>query len=127
MPSVGVPSSVMSDSASLTSLGSTLLQDSKPCLQGLSVGEGPDRRGENKGEKMKSNSTKASARLSQNGKYLIVESNGQSTILNANLVRYLFDVPYTRKDGTHVSNNQIFEMKQRARAAYDSKIQATVK
>lgn len=73
---------------------------------------------------MKSNSKKASARLSKNGKYLIVESNGQSTILNANLVRYLFDVPYTRKDGTHVSNHQIFEMKQKAQAAYNRKIEA---
>lgn len=115
----------MSDAASHTSLGSTLMRDSKPSLQGLSVGEGPDRRGENKGEKMKSNSNKASARLSKNGKYLIVESSGQSTILNANLVRYLFDVPYTRKDGTHVSNDRIYEMKQRAQAAYDKKVRSS--
>lgn len=75
---------------------------------------------------MKTKSTNASARLSKNGKYLIVDTNGQSAILNANLIRYLFDVPYIRKDGTRVSTSQIFEMKQSAQMAYDQKVkQAT--
>ena len=75
---------------------------------------------------MKTNLTRATARLSKNGKYLIVNSNGQSAILNANLVRYLFDVPYTRKDGTRVSAGQIFELKQNAQAAYDQKVKESM-
>lgn len=71
---------------------------------------------------MKANQLRASARLSKNGQYLIVEQGGQSAILNANLVRYLFDVPYTRKDGTPVTSQQIFRMKQKAQAAYEQKI-----
>ena len=70
---------------------------------------------------MKNLTAQATARISKNGKYLIVNSNGRTSILNANLVRYLFDIPYTRKDGTHVSTSQIFEMKQSAQAAYDQK------
>ncbi len=61
-----------------------------------------------------------------NGKYLIVNSNGQSAILNANLVRYLFDVPYTRKDGTRVSSGHIFQMKQNSQLAYDQKVKASL-
>lgn len=57
---------------------------------------------------MPSQAKRATARLSKNGKYMIVNFNGQSAILNANLVRYLFDVPYTRKDGTRISSTQIF-------------------
>ena len=75
---------------------------------------------------MKTNSIKATARLSKNGKYLIVNSSGQVAILNANLVRYLFDVPYTRKDGTRVSTGQIFQMKQNAQVAYDQKVKASM-
>lgn len=71
---------------------------------------------------MKTNLTRSTARLSRNGKYLIVESNGQNTILNANLIRYLFDIPYTRKNGTRVSTAQIFQMKQSAQSAYDEKV-----
>lgn len=71
---------------------------------------------------MKSKSISATARISKNGKYLIVNSSGHTSILNANLVRYLFDVPYTRKDGTRVSTAQIFEMKQNAQVAYDQKV-----
>lgn len=65
------------------------------------------------------------ARLSKNGKYLIVESGGQNAILNANLVRYLLDVPYTRNDGTHISNHEIFLMKQKARLAYEAKVKTS--
>ena len=75
---------------------------------------------------MKANVKSATARISKNGKYLIVEANGHSTILNANLIRYLFDVPYTRKDGTHVSAQEIYLMKCEAQAAYDRKAQAVV-
>lgn len=70
---------------------------------------------------MKANANRATARLSKNGRYLIVEKDGQSAILNANLVRYLFDIPYTRKDGTYISHHQIFQMKQKAQTAYDQK------
>jgi len=62
------------------------------------------------------------AKLSKNGKYMIVSFKGQNAILNANLVRYLFDVPYTRKDGTRISSAQIFEMKQSAQLAYEQKV-----
>ena len=61
-------------------------------------------------------------RLSRNSKYVIITANGQSQILNANLFRYLFDIPYTRKNGTQVSKADIFEMKEKAQAAYDAKI-----
>jgi hypothetical protein len=76
-------------------------------------------------EKMKATAKNATARVSKNQKYLIVEANGQTAILNANLVRYLFDIPYTRKDGTHVSNKEIFEMKQKAQEAYEEKVRTT--
>lgn len=66
--------------------------------------------------------TKTTARLSKNGKFLIVNTNGHTAVLNANLVRYLFDVPYTRKDGTRVSSSQIFTMKENAQKAYDRKV-----
>jgi len=65
----------------------------------------------------------ANARLSKNGKYLIANSNGQNIVLNANLVRYLLDVPYVRKDGTRVSTQDIYRMKQSAQEAYDRKVQ----
>lgn len=75
---------------------------------------------------MKTQTNRASARLSKNGKYVIVNCNGQNAILNANLLRYLFDVPYTRKDGTRISSDQIFKMKQNAQMAYDKKVQASM-
>lgn len=71
-------------------------------------------------------SKQATARVSKNGKFMIVNFNGQTAILNANLVRYLFDVPYTRKDGTRVSASQIFEMKQSAQVAYDEKVKQAI-
>lgn len=71
---------------------------------------------------MKNNLKRATARLSKNQKYLVVEMDGQNAILNANLVRYLFDIPYTRKNGTHITTAQIFEMKEQAQAAYDAKV-----
>ena len=64
-------------------------------------------------------------RLSRNREYVIVSNNGQSTVLNANLFRYLFDIPYTRKDGTQISRNDIFEMKERAQARYEEKVRAS--
>ena len=75
---------------------------------------------------MKNKMNKVTARLSKNGKYLIVNSYGQSTILNANLIRYLFDIPYTRKDGTPVSAGQIFAMKHNAQLAYDQKVKQSM-
>lgn len=70
---------------------------------------------------MKSNNN-STARRSKNGKFLIVTCGNQSAVLNVNLVRYLLDIPYTRKDGTHVSNAEIFEMKHNAQIAYDKKV-----
>lgn len=71
---------------------------------------------------MNSNLKRATARLSKNGKFMIVEMNGQNVILNANLVRYLFDIPYTRKNGTKITQTQIFQMKEKAQAAYEAKV-----
>jgi len=106
-------------------VGAGTKRDSRSHLQGLTGSEGPDRRGKTNGGKMKATANKATARVSKNQKYLIVESNGQTAILNANLIRYLFDIPYTRKDGTQVSNQEIFEMKRKAQEAYNLKIRAT--
>lgn len=75
---------------------------------------------------MKNQINRATARISKNGKYMIVNFNGQSAILNANLVRYLFDVPYTRKNGTRVSSAEIFQMKQSAQIAYDQKVKQSM-
>ena len=71
---------------------------------------------------MKNNIKRATAKLSKNGKYLLVDMEGEVGILNANLVRYLFDIPYTRKNGKHVSSQEIFQMKVDAQAAYDRKV-----
>lgn len=75
---------------------------------------------------MKNQTAHATARVSKNGKCLVVNSNGQTSILNAHLVRYLFDIPYTRKDGTQVSTSKIFEMKQKAQMAYDQKVKEVI-
>ena len=40
-------------------------------------------------------------------------------VKDSHLIRYLFDVPYTRKDGTRISVGQIFQMKENAQIAYD--------
>ena len=61
-------------------------------------------------------------KLSRDRKYLVVEADGKTTFLNANLVRYLFDVPYTRRDGTYVAAEEIFDMKERAQHAYESRV-----
>lgn len=74
---------------------------------------------------MKTNIKRATARLSRNGKFMVVEMNGQNAILNANLIRYLFDIPYTRKNGTRVTTDQIFELKEKAQAAYDAKVRSS--
>lgn len=71
---------------------------------------------------MKTNFKIATARLSKNGKFLVVDFNGHNAILNANLVRYLFDIPYIRNNGTRVSSSEIFVMKEKAQAAYDAKV-----
>jgi len=74
---------------------------------------------------MKATNQRPAAKLSKNGKYLIVENAGQAAILNANLIRYLLDIPYTRKDGTHVSTQEIYFLKQKAQMAYDEKIKSS--
>ena len=63
-----------------------------------------------------------SAKVSKDGRFLVIVKNGTVSILPANLVRYLLDVPYTRKDGTHVSSRDIFDMKERAQDAYKAKV-----
>lgn len=64
------------------------------------------------------NNNATNARLSKDGKLMIVSVGGQTTLLNVNLVKYLLGVPYTKKDGTPVSKTEIASMKQRSREAY---------
>lgn len=42
----------------------------------------------------------------------MVNEHGQMHILGANLIKHALEIPYTKKDGTHVSKEMIMEMKQ---------------
>lgn len=66
---------------------------------------------------------KANVRMSQDGKFLIVNINGETGLVNANLVRYLLGVEYTRKNGTQVSSEEIAQIKRRSQEAYVKKVQ----
>jgi len=43
----------------------------------------------------------------------LVNELGESQIVGANLIRHVLEIPYTKKDGTFVSKEQILSMKQR--------------
>jgi hypothetical protein len=42
----------------------------------------------------------------------LVNEHGHMQIINANLIRHVLEIPYTKKDGTFVSTEQIQRMKQ---------------
>lgn len=66
---------------------------------------------------MKTENT-TTARLSKNGEFIIVTVNGKTGLVNANLVKYLLGVSYTKKDGTLVSSDQIQVLKRKSQEAY---------
>lgn len=79
---------------------------------GPQLDESPDRRvKEQRKKKLKIKPLTQLLELPKSEKDLIVNSIGHTSISIANLVRYLFDIPYTRNDGTRVSTSQIFEMR----------------
>ncbi len=57
-------------------------------------------------------------KLSKNGETLLVDINGQRGLISVNLVKHLLEIPYTKKDGTAVSIEQIKEKKEKAQKAY---------
>lgn len=64
------------------------------------------------------NENTTTARLSKNGEFIIVKVDGKTGFLNANLVKYLLGVPYTKNDGTLVSAGQIQTLKRKSQDAY---------
>ena len=67
---------------------------------------------------------KTNAKMSQDGKFLVVTLNGETGFVNSNLLRYFLGVPYTKKNGIHVSSEDISFTKRKAQIAYVQKIQA---
>ena len=63
-------------------------------------------------------------KLSQDKKTLIVSKGGVPAFISVNLIKYLLDIPYTKKDGTEVTLEDILAMKHMASEAY---VQAVVK
>ena len=70
------------------------------------------------------NQINTNVKLSQDKKTLIVSKGGVPAFISVNLIKYLLDIPYTKKDGTVVSLEDIQAMKQEASEAY---AQAVVK
>lgn len=68
-----------------------------------------------------------SVKLSQDKNTLIVSKNGVPVFISANLIKHLFDIPYTKKDGTVVSLEDIREMKARSQEAYAEAIAKNAK
>ena len=48
----------------------------------------------------------------------LVNEHGQSLVVGANLIRHVLEVPYTKKDGTFVSKEEIVAMKQKKTKRY---------
>ena len=63
-------------------------------------------------------------KLSQDKQTLIVTKGGVPAFISVNLIKYLLEIPYTKKDGTVVSLEAIRTMKHDASEAY---AQAVVK
>ncbi len=57
-------------------------------------------------------------KLSQDKKTIIVSKGGVPAFISVNLIKYLLDIPYTKKDGTVVSLEDILAMKHEASEAY---------
>jgi hypothetical protein len=70
------------------------------------------------------NQINTSVKLSQDKKTIIVSKDGVPAFISVNLIKHMLDIPYTKKDGTVVSLEDIRTMKQEASEAY---AQAVVK
>lgn len=57
-------------------------------------------------------------KLSQDKRTLIVSKGGVPAFISVNLIKYLLDIPYTKKDGTVVLLEDIQSMKHSASEAY---------
>ena len=64
------------------------------------------------------NQTNTSVKLSQDKNTIIVSKGGVPAFISVNLIKHMLDIPYTKKDGTQVSVEDIQFMKQLASAAY---------
>jgi hypothetical protein len=79
--------------------------------------------------KMKNN--KVTFNLSDDGSYFFVRVGNQTGLISTNLVKHQLGIAYTKKDGTHVSEEEILKQKEesqetlalvRQRAELDEKI-----
>ena len=62
---------------------------------------------------------KVKVNLSKNEDYLIItDEKKQKVIVNVNLVKHCLGIPYTKKDGTHKSIDDIEQDKISAKIAY---------
>jgi hypothetical protein len=57
-------------------------------------------------------------KLSKNQKTLIVTQGKEVAFISANLIKHLLEIPYTKKDGTLVSLENIKALKAKSKAAY---------
>ena len=64
------------------------------------------------------NQINTSVKLSQDKKTIIVSKGGVPAFISVNLIKHMLDIPYTKKDGTKVSVEEIQAMKQMASTAY---------
>ena len=55
-------------------------------------------------------------RISKDHKTMIIEKDGVPAFVNVSLIKYMLDMPYTRKDGSFVSAQDIRAMKARGLA-----------
>lgn len=69
-------------------------------------------------EKIMKNQINTSVKLSQDKKTIIVSKGGVPAFISVNLIKHMLDIPYTKKDGTKVSVEEIQAMKQIASTAY---------
>ena len=69
---------------------------------------------------------KVDVRISRDQKTLIIEKDGVPAFVNVGLIKYMLGVPYTRKDGTAISEEMIRAMKVRNTAKLLPPTSATV-
>jgi hypothetical protein len=62
--------------------------------------------------------TNTNVKLSQDKKTIIVSKGGVPAFISVNLIKYMLDIPYIKKDGTEVSVEDIQAMKQQSSEAY---------
>lgn len=61
---------------------------------------------------------KANIKLNRKATAFIITVGNQTGYININLVKYLLDMPYTKKDGKNISQDDIYKMKERAKEKY---------